>query len=110
MSNKMNSTRTNNEVILAENHNFTRKTKNQELNEKYYDQFTGLVLDIGRSVIGTIRENTGDYKAINEDKNMSSADKALGKRKVLAADIGLGTLGVGSALGLVWIAKKVFAA
>ena len=67
-------------------------------------------MDIGQGVISTIRENVGDYKAINEDKSMSSADKALGKRKVLAADIGLGTLGVGSALGLVWIAKKDFAA
>lgn len=47
---------------------------------------------------------------INEDKNLSPVDKALGKRKVLAADIGLAMLGVGGALGLVWLAKKVFAA
>ena len=47
---------------------------------------------------------------INEDKNLSSVDKALGKRKVLAADIGLAMFGGSGTLWLVWLAKKVFAA
>ncbi|MBQ3277412.1 MAG: hypothetical protein IJH47_10275 [Oscillospiraceae bacterium] len=80
------------------------------MDEKYRDQFTGLALDTGRGVISTIKENAGDYKVISEDKNLSPVDKALGKRKVLAADIGLAMLGGSGTLGLVWLAKKVFAA
>ncbi len=109
MSDKTNSTRTNNAVVRTDNHEVIRKTNSQTIDEKYLDQFTGLVLDTGRGVINTIKENAGDYKTISEDKNMSPVDKALGKRKVLVADIGLGTLEIGSVLGLVWLARKVFA-
>lgn len=110
MSNKTNSTRTNNAVVRTDNHDVARKTNNQAFGEKYRDQFTEFVLDMERDVINTIKKNVGDYKAISEDKNMTPVDKAVGKRKVLAADIGLGTLGIGSMLGMVWLAKKVFAA
>lgn len=110
MSNKTNSSRVNNAVVPTDNHDVSRKPGSQTMDEKYRDQFTGLALDTGRGVISTIKENAGDYKVISEDKNMSPVDKALGKRKVLAADIGLAMLGGGGTLGLVWLAKKVFAA
>ena len=110
MNEKTKSARKNNAVAPKNIYDIGRKSDNQSLNEKYRDQFTGLILDTGRGVIGSIKENTNDYEAINEDKSLSSVDKALGKRKILAADIGLGTLGTGSMLGLAWIVKKIFAA
>ena len=110
MSTKTNSSRVNNAVVTTDNHDVSRKSGSQTQDEKYRDQFTGLALDTGRGVISTIKNNAGDYKVISEDKNLSAVDKALGKRKVLAADIGLAVLGSGSTLGLVWLAKKVFAA
>lgn len=110
MSNKSNSTHTNSTIVCTKKHDVTQKTSSPALNEKYRDQFTGLVLDTGRGILNTIKENAGDYKAITEDKNISPVDKALGKRKVLAADIGLGIGATGGVLGLVWFAKKVFAA
>lgn len=109
MSNKTNSSRKNYPVVSTDNHDISRKSGSQTVDEKYRDQFTGLALDAGRGVISTIKENAGDYKEISEDKNLSTVDKALGKRKVLAADIGLAMLWGGSTLGLVWLAKKVFA-
>ena len=110
MNEKMKSTRKNNAIAHANIYDIDRISNNQSLDEKYRDQFTGLILDTGRGVIGSIKENTNDYEAINEDKRLSSVDKALGKRKILAADIGLGTLGTGSMLGLAWLVKKVFVA
>ena len=110
MSNKTNSTHTNRAIVRTDNHNAPQNPGNLTMNEKYRDQFTGLALDTGRGVISTIIENEGDYKVINEDKNLSSVDKALGKRKVLAADIGLAMFGGSGTLWLVWLAKKVFAA
>ena len=110
MSNKTNSSRINNSVVSTDNHDVSRKSGSQALDEKYRDQFTGLVLDTGRGVINTIKENAGDYMVISEDKNLSSVDKALGKRIVLAADIGLAMLGGCGTLGLVCLVKKVFAA
>ncbi len=110
MNEKMKSTRKNNAIAHANIYDIDRISNNQSLDEKYRDQFTGLILDTGRGVIGSIKENTNDYEAINEDKSLSSVDKALGKRKILAADIGLGTLGTGSMLGLAWLVKKVFVA
>ena len=110
MSNKTNPNHSNNAVARTDNHDVAKKAGSQSMDEKYREQFTGLALDTGRGIINSIKENAGDYKMISEDKNMSPVDKALGKRKVLAADIGLGALGNGSVLGLVWLAKKVFAA
>ena len=110
MSNKTNSFRANNAVVLTDNHDISRKLGSQTMVEKYRDQFTGLALDTGRGLISTIKGNAGDYKVISEDKNLSVVDKALGKRKVLAADIGLALLGGGGTLGLVWLANKIFAA
>ena len=95
---------------LAGNQDVARKAAGLGIDERYREQFTGLALETGRGIINSIKENAGDYKTISEDKNMSPVDKALGKRKVLAADIGLGILGTGGALGLVWLTKKVFAA
>lgn len=77
--------------------------------DKYCDQFMEMVLDTGRYALHTIKENAGDYKCISEDKNISPIAKAIGKRKVLAADIGIGISAVGSLLGLIWLTKKVFA-
>lgn len=109
MSNKTSSPRTNNAVVPTDNHDVSRKSGSQTLDEKYRDQFTGLALDIGRGVISTIKENASDYKMISEDKNLSSVEKAFGKRKVLVADIGLGMLICSGTLGLAWLAMKVFA-
>ncbi len=109
MSNKKNSSHENNALVPTDNNVVPRKSGSQTPNEKYRDQFTGLLLDICRGAISTNKENAGDYKEISEDKNLSSVDKALGKRKVFAVDIGLAVLGCGSTLGLVWLAKKVFA-
>ena len=75
-----------------------------------YECYVTLAMDAGRDVISSIKENAVDYEIISEDKSLSSVDRALGKRKILAADIGLGTLGIGSVLGLAFIAKKAFSA
>ncbi len=109
MNKNIKSTRTNNTLAHTEN-NTLRTAGNRALDEKYRDQFTGMALETGRNALNTIRENAGDYKAISEDKSMSPVDKALGKRKVMAADVGLGIGITGGVLGLVWLAKKVFAA
>lgn len=106
----MNPNHSNNAVTRTDNHDVTQKTTRLSMDEKYREQFTGLAMETGRGIISSIKENAGDYKMISEDKSLSSVDKALGKRKVLAADIGLSALGTGSILGLVWLAKKVFAA
>lgn len=110
MSKKTDSTNKNNVVVCTDNSRPVREISNQTPDEKYRDQFTEIVLDAGRGAINSIQENSGDYKTISEDKNMTSAEKALEKRKLLAADIGLGALEAGSLLGLIWFAKKVFAA
>lgn len=110
MSNKTNSSCEKNAVVPTEKHDVFWKSDIQTVDEKYRDQFTGLALDTGQGIISSIKENASDYKVISEDKNMSPVDKALGKRKVLAADIGLAMLGGGGTLGLVWLAKKIFAA
>ena len=47
---------------------------------------------------------------IDEDQSMSSVDKALNKRKVLATDVCIGLGAVGGTLGLIWLGKKVFTA
>ena len=110
MSNKTNYSREKNAVVPTDNHDVSRKSSSQTPDEKYRDQFIGLALNTSWTVINTIKENAGDYNAIREDKSLSPVDKALGKRKLLAADIGLAMLGGGSTLGLVWLANKVFAA
>lgn len=110
MSNETNSSYVNNAVIPTDNYDVSPKSGYQTLDEKYRDRFTGLALDTGRGIISTIKENAGDYEMISVDNNLSPVDKALGKRKVLAADIGLAMLGGSGTLGLVWLAKKVFIA
>ena len=109
MSKNTNSTRANNVIACTDNYDASRKNNSQIIDEKYCDQFIELALDTGREFINTIKENARDYKVISEDKNLSSVDKALGKRKVWAADIVL-TLAAGvGMLGLVWFTKRVFA-
>ena len=110
MNNKTNYTQDNNEIVPANNHIIVQNPNNQSLDEKHRDQFTSLAMDAGRDVISSIKENAVDYEIISEDKSLSSVDRALGKRKILAADIGLGTLGICSVLGLAFIAKKAFSA
>lgn len=79
-------------------------------NAKYQDQVTDLAFTAGRGIISTLKDNTGDYKAINEDKTLTSAEKAIEKRKILLMDIGIGTITLSSVLGVAWLAQKVFAA
>ena len=110
MSNKTNTSRKNNAVIPTNKHGDLRKSGSHTIDEKNVDLFNELAIDIGRGVISTIKENAGDYKAISEDEHLSSVDKALGKRKVLAVDIVLSILAGGGTLSLTWLAKKVFAA
>lgn len=109
MSNKTNSTRVNDAATPTDKHDVSRKRDTKIMDEKYRDQFMGIALDTGRGAINTIKENAGDYKVISQDKNLTSVEKALGKRKILAADIGLTLAGGGGTLGLVWLAKKIFA-
>ena len=110
MNNKTTSTRKNNSVVRNEKQKAPQKAPRQSTESRYRDQFWGLALDTGCSFINAIKENAGDYKTINKDKNLSSVGKALGKRKVLLADIGLSTLEISSVFYLMWLAKKVLAA
>lgn len=110
MNNKMPPTRKNNSAVHSEKQAAFKKDHCQYMENGYCDRSLELVLDMGHGFINAIKENAGDYKTISAEEKMSSVDKALGKRRVLAADIGLGVLGVGSALGLMWLAKKVLAA
>ena len=108
MSNKMNSNDKKEAVISTCNQDVAQKTVSQKADDKRREEFTEFVFDAGQNVYKNIKENVDDYKAINEDPNMSSVDKALGKRKVIAADIGIGTLLFSCMIGLAWVAKKVF--
>ena len=110
MSNKKNATHRSTDVTRVEKQNPTPKANGKTIDEKYREQFTDMALDVGREAIKSIKDGASDYKAISEDKNLSPIDKALGKRKVLAADIGIGIGATGGILGLAWLAKKVFVA
>ena len=96
--------------MCSDDHKDIQMGKKKDLDEKYLGQFTQNTLDMGRGFISCINNNICDYKAIAEDETMSTVEKAIAKRKVVAIDIGLGTLGTGSVLGMMWIAKKVFVA
>ena len=97
-------------IVCPSENQVQRKGSNQSLDEKYRDQITGLSVEAGRGVISALKENVADYKAIDAAKELSPVDKAIGKRKLLAWDIGLGTGTLGLSLGVAWLAKKVFAA
>ncbi len=107
MSNKMDSTRKEETIITTNNQDVTQKTASQNADDSHREEFNELVIDAGRSVIKNLKENADDYKAISEDPHMSPVDKALGKRKVIAADIGLGTLTLGCMICLVKLARKI---
>ncbi len=110
MNNQENKTNTNHTIIAKQKNLPAKEPVRNKLDEKYGDQFMEMALDTGRYALHTIKENSGDYKCISEDKNTSPVEKAIGKRKVLAADIGIGIGTTGGLLGLIWLAKKVFAA
>lgn len=86
----------------------SHKVSNHTMDEKYRDQFTLLTINLLSDIFHSVKENAGDYKSISNDENLPSVDKALGKRKVLAADIGIGIGSAGGFLGLTWLAKKIF--
>ena len=109
MNNNQNSN-TNTIILGKEKCISTQKGSRNTLDEKYCDQFMRMTLDTGCYALHTIKENASDYKKIGEDKNMSPVEMAMGKRKVLAADISLGICMTGGILGLLWLAKKVFVA
>lgn len=100
----------NNTIISKEKPLPARESVRNKPDDKYSDQFMEMALDTGRYALHTLKENAGDYKCISEDNNASPVNKALGKRKILAADIGIGISTIGGLLGLIWLAKKVFVA
>ena len=108
MKNQKSVARSNNSVIKPEDRLAARSAVRQTLDEKYSGQFLDITMDAGRHALHMIKENAGDYKEIGQDKTMTPVDKALGKRKVLAADIGIGLGTGGGILGLIWLGKKVF--
>lgn len=78
--------------------------------EKHHEQVLETALDATRYAFHVLKENAGDYKAISTDKDLSSVDKAIGKRKVLAADITISFCSIGAFLVLAWGAKKILLA
>ena len=75
-------------------------------NSKYQDQVTDMAFIAGRGIISNLKDNAGDYKAINEDKALTSAKKAIAKRKILLMDIGIGTITLSSVLGVACACKR----
>ena len=108
MNNQKTNTRANTTIVSAENHIPARKPAGSVSDTKYRDQFTDMTLDTGRYALHVLKENTGDYKVIGEDQSLSSVERAMGKRKVLAADVGIGLGAAGGTLGLIWLGKQVF--
>lgn len=107
MSNKTNSNRANNSVVFFDNPAVSKISGNQDMNEKYFDQFAGVILNMCRVIVDRVVENSADYKAIDEDTNLSIEGKALAKRKLLVADIGIILSTSLGGLGLMCCAKKV---
>lgn len=108
MNNQKTVARTNTTITKTENRAPAQKPVGSVSNARYHDQFNDMTLDTGRYALHVIKENSGDYKIISEDQSLSSVDRAMGKRKVLAADVGIGLGAVGGTLGLIWLGKKVF--
>lgn len=110
MNNQKTSPRTNTTIVNPDNRLPFRKPDTSISDGKYRDQFADMTLDTGRYTLHILKENSGDYKVIGEDQSLSSVEKAMGKRKVLAADIGIGLGAAGGTLGLLWLGKQVFKA
>lgn len=108
MNNQKTVTRTNTTIVNPENRVPARKSETSVSDTKYRDQFTDMTLDTGRYALHVLKENSGDYKVIGEDQSLSSVEKAMGKRKVLAADVGIGLGAAGGTLGLIWLGKQIF--
>jgi len=106
----MNPTRKNNSAVHSKKQDTFQKNHRQYIEDGYCDQSMELVLDMGHGFINAIKENASDYKTISADEKMSPVDKALGKRKVLAADIGLSIFGLGGVFGLMLVVKKALTA
>ncbi len=97
-------------ITKTEDHVPAQMPVRSAVDSKCFEQFTDMALDTGRFALHIINENSSDYKMIDEDQSMSSVDKALNKRKVLATDVCIGLGAVGGTLGLIWLGKKVFTA
>lgn len=110
MSKKNNKAPKNAEVIEKKTDSAVQPSDEQSVDTNRMNQFTDIALAFGHGAINSIRENASDYKAINEDEELSPVDKAVGKRKILLWDVGIGTVTISSVLGLIWIAKKVITA
>ena len=110
MNNQKTAARSNTSIVNPENRAPARKPEASVSDAKYRDQFTDMTLDTGRYALHVLKENSGDYKAIGDDPRLSSVEKAMGKRKVLAADVGIGLGAAGGTLGLIWLGKQVFKA
>ena len=108
MNKKENILKSNIEAADTATMTVTKNHNTQIIDEKSMEQFNTLVLGIGERFLISLNENIGDYKAISADANLSSVEKAIGKRKILLLDIFIGTATVSSILTLIWIAKKVF--
>lgn len=107
MNNKTNSNRANNPVTSTDNHDAPIISGNQAMKEIFLNQFTRIALDMNRTIISRVIDNGGDYKKIDEDNKLSPTEKALAKRVVLAADVGIGLLGCLATLVLVYGSNKV---
>lgn len=110
MNNQKTIARTNTAITEIRDRVPARKNYSSTSDTKYHDQIADMTLETGRYALHALKENSGDYKTIEKDQNLSSVEKAMGKRKVLAADIGIGMGAVGGILGLLWLGKKVFTA
>lgn len=94
------------ESLSIPNKQLTQDNK-QNIDEIIMNRFIDLTFIAGHNALNSIKDNLKDYNEINEDENISSVDKAIGKRKIMIMDIGLGTVTIGSVLTLVWLAKKI---
>lgn len=78
-----------------------------DMNEKRCNEMMDLAMSAGRGMASAIKENSGDYKAIEEDETLNSVEKALGKRKVLFCDMALGAFGFFGTYGMVCLARRL---
>ncbi len=95
---------------MSNKKNMVQTSDEQSIKERNMSQFVDLSLAFGHGALNSIKENASDYKAIDDDESLSTVEKAVGKRKILFWDIGIGSATISGILGLIWIAKKVIAA
>ena len=90
---------------MNKNNSGAQKYDNKE--EKRND-YRGLIVELGfdaaKELYNRIKNNSGDYKSIDEDDNLSSVDKAIAKRKIFIFDSSLVVLLLG---GLIIAAKQI---